>query len=520
MADKKTNKLRDFFLSPYYNQDYLDFKKAQFVLNFCLIFLFLLVMLIIAVAVAAPDKFLRYASMILPGMMVAVTSILLIKYGKAIIAINLLVISSCVVIIMGFSLRPPHIAGVSMGLFMYMSLVFATLFSTTKFSLPVFLGFIITHVVYYFINSPGIIDEQVADIAKTAMLDGIVSLAMVYAVSFSASRFLNRAILRSKDETEKNRKQYLEIKDLNQTIRNTSSELTDSIHVMSTVIDRYAITSQSQAASVEELTATMEEISASINNVSTATKEQNGSVKDLIASIGVMSGSIDVMERNGKEIANLFTTFMTQAELGGRASEQLDAINNKILSNSNSIISVVSIMEDFFEKVNLLALNAAIEAARAGDHGRGFAVVSEEIGKMSDTSARDLKQISTLIERNKEDVEKGNQIITEIIGFIKKLLENITIIQKKTSEANIEVNTQKSIKNEMNEKTDIVKQRAEQIEQSMTEQKTAIEDVVKSIDETNKNVQLNTQSTEELRKSAGNLIALSKVLNTAFTEKQ
>ncbi len=519
MKDKKNNRLRDFFLSTYYNQDYLDFKKAQFVLNFCLIFFFLLIFLFIAVAIAAPDRFTRYITMILPSMGVAVTSILLIKYGKAVYAINLLVFSSCIVIIIGFSIRPPHIAGVSMGLFMYMSLVFATLFSTPKFSLPVFFAFIITHVAYYFLQAPGIASEQVNDIAKTAMMDGIVSLTMVYAVSYSASRFLNRAILRSKEETEKNRKQYLEISDLNKTIRKTSSELADSIHVMSSVIDRYAITSQSQAASVEELTATMEEISASIANVTGATRDQNGSVRDLIASIEVMSGSIDVMERYGKEIARLFTTFMTQAEQGGKASEQLDAINNKILANSNNIISVLSIMEDFFEKVNLLALNAAIEAARAGDHGRGFAVVAEEIGKMSDTSARDLKQISTLLERNKEDVEKGNQIITEIIGFIRVLLDNIAVIQKKTAEANIEVNTQKAIKNEMNEKTGVVRMRSEQIEHSMMEQKTAIEDVVKSIDETNKNVQLNTQSTEELRRSAANLTDLSRELNTAFTEE-
>ncbi|HOT44265.1 MAG TPA: methyl-accepting chemotaxis protein [Spirochaetota bacterium] len=519
MNNKKSNRLRDFFLSPYYNQDYLDFKKAQFVLNFCLIFFFLLIILFGAVAVAVRDSFLRYASMILPSMGIAVMSILLIKYGRASYAINLLVFSSCAVIILGFSLRPPHIAGVSMGLFMYMSLIFATLFSTPKFSLPVFIAFIVTHAAYYFLQAPGITSGQVNDIAKTAMLDGIVSLSMVYAVSFSASRFLNRAILRSKEETEKNRKQYLEISDLNKTIRKTSAELTDSIHVMSNVIDRYAIASQSQAASVEELTATMEEISASINNVTNATREQNGSVKDLIASIEVMSGSIDVMERYGKEIAGLFASFMAQAEQGGRASEELDAINNKILSNSNNIISVVSIMEDFFEKVNLLALNAAIEAARAGDHGRGFAVVAEEIGKMSDTSARDLKQISTLLERNKEDVEKGNQIITEIIGFIRVLLDNIAAIQKKTSEANIEVNTQKAIKNEMNEKTGVVKTRSEQIEHSMMEQKIAIEDVVKSIDETNKNVQLNTQSTEELRRSAANLTALSRELSTAFTDE-
>ncbi len=517
MEDKKTRKLRDFFLSTYYNQEYLDYKKAQFILLFSVVFTALIIILLVVAATVMPEHLARYSTMIFPSLLVSVASILLIKKGKASIAINVLVLCSTIALIIGFFLRPPHLAGVSIGLFMYMSLVFATLYSSTRISVLVFAGFIITHLVYYLIQSPGITAEQTADIVKTAMLDGIISLSIVYAVSISASRFLNNAILRGKDETEKNRKQYHEIKDLNGTIRNTSTELTESIHIMSSVIERYATTAQSQAASVEELTATMEEISASIANVSTATKDQNGSIKDLIGSIGVITGSIEAMERYGKEIAGLFASFMNQAEQGRSASEQLDAINNKILANSNSIISVVSIMEDFFEKVNLLALNAAIEAARAGDHGRGFAVVAEEIGKMSDTSARDLKQISTLIERNKEDVEAGNKIITDIIGFIKMLLDNINNIQQKTGEAIREVSAQKSIKDDMNDKAVVVKNRSEQIEHSMNEQKLAIEDVVKSIDETNKSVQLNTQSTEDLRQSAETLAELSSNLNEVFS---
>jgi methyl-accepting chemotaxis protein len=173
-------------------------------------------------------------------------------------------------------------------------------------------------------------------------------------------------------------------------------------------------------------------------------------------------------------------------------------------------------MEDFFEKINLLALNASIEAARAGEHGRGFAVVAEEIGKLSDTSARDLKQISALIETNKTDVETGNRTIIDIIGFIRVLLENIAHIRLKTDEANSEVHRQKMIKDEMNTRTKDVKERADQIEHSIGEQKIAIEDVVKSIDETNKTIQTNTMSTEELRRSAVELTAVSKNLNLAF----
>ena len=513
---QKMSTLNDFFLSRYYDLDYLEFKKAQFMLRFCLIFLGLLLVLAVLAAVMNPGQFARYILIIVPTMAVITVALFLIKAGRAVVSTNMLAVSSAIVIIVGFFYRPPYLAGVSLGYFMYMSLVFTTLFSTLWFSLPAFIGFIATHIVYYAVMSPGITAVEISEMARTTMLDGIVSLSMVYAVSLSASRILNQAIIRSRNESEMNRKQYLEIKELNEAIRSASNRVTDSIRVMSSVVEKNAIAAQSQAASVEELTATMEEISGSINSVTSAIHDQSGSIAVLGDSIGSMSGSIDAMELYGTEIAGLFTTLMERGEEGRKATELLDATNKKILSNSNDILSVVSIMEDFFEKINLLALNASIEAARAGEHGRGFAVVAEEIGKMSDTSARDLKQISAIIETNKTDVETGNLTIIDIIGFIRVLLENIAQIRLKTDEANSEVHRQKMIKDEMNSGTRDVKERADQIEDSIGEQKIAIEDVVRSIDETNKTIQSNTMSTEELRRSAEELTAVSKNLNLAF----
>ncbi|HOD16960.1 MAG TPA: methyl-accepting chemotaxis protein [Spirochaetota bacterium] len=512
----KKSTLNDFFLSSYYDLEYLEFKKAQFMLRFCMIFLGLLLTLAVLAAVMNAEQFARYILIILPTLAVMLFALYLIKAGRAAVATNMLAVSSTIVIIVGFFFRPPYLAGVSLGYFMYMSLVFITLFSNLWFSLPAFISFITAHIVYYAVMSPGITVAEMSEMARTTMLDGVVSLSMVYAVSLSASRILNQAIARSRNESEMNRKQYTEINDLNEAIRSASNRVTDSIRVMSSIVEKNAVAAQSQAASVEELTATMEEISGSINSVTGAVHDQNGSIGGLVDSIGSMSGSIDAMELYGTEIAGLFTTLMERGEEGRKATELLDITNNKIMTNSNNILSVVSIMEDFFEKINLLALNASIEAARAGEHGRGFAVVAEEIGKLSDTSARDLKQISALIETNKTDVETGNRTIIDIIGFIRVLLENIAHIRLKTDEANSEVHRQKMIKDEMNTRTKDVKERADQIEHSIGEQKIAIEDVVKSIDETNKTIQSNTMRTEELRRSAEELTAVSKNLNLAF----
>ena len=204
----------------------------------------------------------------------------------------MLAVSSTVVIIVGFFYRPPYLAGVSLGYFMYMGLVFTTLFSSLWFSLPAFIGFIAAHVVYYAVMSPGITAIEISEMVKTTMMDGIVSLSMVYAVSLSASRILNQAVVRSRNESEMNKKQYTEIKELNEAIRSASNRVTDSIRVMSSIVDKNAVAAQSQAASVEELTATMEEISGSINSVTASVHDQNGSIRDLVANIGSMSDSL------------------------------------------------------------------------------------------------------------------------------------------------------------------------------------------------------------------------------------
>jgi methyl-accepting chemotaxis protein len=513
MKTEKTNKLSAYFLSAYSGLDYLDFKKAEFVTNSCLIFLVIIVVLLGISATLGMDKLIRYASIIGPALVVTATCLVLIKKGKSSLAINGLAIASCLVLVVGFAIRPSHLSVVSMGYFMYMSLIFAALFCPMGISMLVFISFIATHAVYYLLISRPESTGIMADMSMTAMSDGIASLIMVYAVSFSASKFLNRAVTRSKDESGIIMGQYREISNLNKTIKDTANKISDSILITSSVVNNIANNAQTQAVSVEELTATMEEISANVSNVSLATVGQNESILEMMASLSQLSASIDVMDRYGREIADMFMSVMKEAEKGGSESELLDATNSKIMANSNEIQDVINIMGDFFERVNLLALNASIEAARAGEHGRGFAVVAEEIGKMSDSSALDLKQISALIDRNKADVEQGNIIIKQIISFIKNLLGNITSIQQKSVETIDEITRQKKIKDELNVRTSIVKENSDHIGLSMNEQKSALEDVVRSIDEENKVVQANTTATESLRSSADDLKVLSDDLH-------
>jgi methyl-accepting chemotaxis protein len=190
----------------------------------------------------------------------------------------------------------------------------------------------------------------------------------------------------------------------------------------------------------------------------------------------------------------------------------LDAINKKILQNSNDMTEVITIIEEFFDKINLLSLNASIEAARAGEHGRGFAVVAEEIGKLADHSTQELNRIKDLINKNKADSNESNSIISQILAFINEIMTSLDSLQGAAISTIKSLEEQKKLKADMDDKSKITKQKTEQITIAMKEQQVAVEGIALAIEDTSKTIQQNADNTRFLQESADNLKRISSEL--------
>jgi len=504
--------VNNFFLKKVDQGNFVLYRKGQFLMSMNLVFIALMILLSIAAIALPPERAAGVRVLALIATVITVVILMVLKTGRVQGGLNSFALFTALLSIGGFITKPPHLAGVSLAYFMLMALAYTSLFCSVRLTTVILLSFISAHLGYYFLialpSAEGIIIETV----KTSLLDGVVTLLGTFTIGVAASRILNRALEITVDESNKNIEQYKKISILNSVMNETFMKVNESITVTSDVVENFSDSFQNQAATFEELAASMEEISANTTNVAFASKTQNESVVDLFKSFDVLAMSVDKLEVYGRDISEIFDVLLEQAKNGESSSARLNSSNSKISDNSAEILSVVTVMEDFFDKINLLALNATIEAARAGEYGRGFAVVAEEIGKMADNSSRDLKQIWGLVEKNRKDVEEGNKNITEIIDFIYLLLQHISRLQEKSVLALGQMRKQKTVKEEMSSKAETVRSKSEMIETSMNEQESAIADIVMSIENFNTMLQSNTESVNHLRDTSQGLKKLANQL--------
>lgn len=293
-----------------------------------------------------------------------------------------------------------------------------------------------------------------------------------------------------------------EVDQLKQAFKVMIDNLTSTLHSVQRIGNNVNEFSTKLNNEMEGLSETSEQVSVSTDELADGSQSISNDIQDVAVLMEKMNDHFEKNTETSQQASNDSTQALTSVKNGQTAIQDqrtvMDQHNQSIqnveqsvrqfIKYTDEIEKTINLVNDISEQTNLLALNAAIEAARAGEHGKGFAVVADEVRKLAEQSTSATNEISNMVSQ----IKSGVTIIEE------EMQETVQLTDQQHQSLNASENSFKDIRQHV----DMIYQRLTALAKDMSESKEQSSQVTSSIQNISAITEETAAGTEEISASA------------------
>jgi len=345
----------------------------------------------------------------------------------------------------------------------------------------------------------------------------VVGLVVGLLVAFLIARSITGAVCRMVAVLQEVAANNLAIEDMEIT---SEDEIGKAGTALNSMKNNLRAIMQSIAGTAEHVASASEEIAASATQTANGSEAQKDQVHQVATAMQEMSATVHEVSDNSNKAADSARQASETARQGGAIVEDTLARMRDIAgsvrdtaqkvqelgSRSDQIGKIVGVIDDIADQTNLLALNAAIEAARAGEQGRGFAVVADEVRKLAERTTKATKEIAEMIEQ----VQSETRVAVEKMQSGTQQVERGVEVTAKAGDALKQIIGQ----------TERVGEMVTHIATAATEQSSATEQVSSNMEQINRLVAESAEGAQQSAKACEQLSTLALELQNLVSRFQ